>query len=100
LGQLEFINEWTGTAIVTPESIFQLYINETDAETTTNRSIIDIYPANNGNAAHAISGDLYNLYEPGDIRLNWYKVENTDQHIFKYPGDFGASPDDTPYVVV
>lgn len=100
LGQLEFINEWTGMSIVNSESIFQLYINETDPQTTTNRSIIDIYTSNEGNAAHAISADLYNLYEPGDIRLNWYKIENIDQHVFKYPGNFGAAPDDTPYSVI
>lgn len=100
LGQLDFINEWAGTSIVEPESIFQLYINETEVETTTNRSIIDIYTSNNGNAAHAISNDLYSLYETDDIRLNWYKIENTDQHVFKYPGDFGAAPDDTPFSVL
>lgn len=100
LGDLEFINEWTGTAIVTPESIFQLYVNEAGAETTTNRSIIDIYTSNNGNAAHAISADLFDLYEPQDLRLNWYKVEDTDPHVFKYPGEFGAAPDDTPYSVI
>tara|TARA_R110002073_G_scaffold57778_4_gene146630 strand:- start:24394 stop:25896 length:1503 start_codon:yes stop_codon:yes gene_type:complete len=100
LGDLEFINEWTGTEIVQSESIFQLYINEAGETTTTNRSIIDIYTSNNGNAAHAISDDLYDLYEPNDLRLNWYKIENTDQHVFKYPGDFGAAPDDTPYSVI
>ncbi|UOY08311.1 RagB/SusD family nutrient uptake outer membrane protein [Muricauda sp. SCSIO 64092] len=100
LGDLEFINEWAGTAIVLPESIFQLYINEAGADITTNRSIIDIYTSNNGNAAHAISGDLFDLYEAQDLRLNWYKIENTDQHVFKYPGDFGAAPDDTPYSVI
>ncbi|WP_411029792.1 RagB/SusD family nutrient uptake outer membrane protein [Spongiimicrobium sp. 3-5] len=100
LGDLEFINQWTGTSIVVPESIFQLYINEAGEETTTNRSIIDIYTSNNGNAAHAISADLFDLYEAQDLRLNWYKVEDTDQHVFKYPGEFGAAPDDTPYSVI
>ena len=100
LGQLEFINEWAGTSIVIQESILQLYVNEAGSSTTTNRSIIDIYTSNNGNAAHAISNDLYSLYGPDDVRLNWYKIENTDHHVFKYPGDFGASPDDTPFSVI
>lgn len=100
LGQLEFINEWAGPTIVQQESIFQVYVNEAGATTTTNRSIIDIYTSNNGNAAHAIPNDLFDLYEAGDIRLNWYKIENTDQHIFKYPGEFGAAPDDTPFSVI
>ncbi len=100
LGDLEFINEWAGTAITTPETIFQLYVNEAGSSITTNRSIVDIYTSNNGNAAHAISADLFDLYEAQDLRLNWYKIENTDQHVFKYPGDFGAAPDDTPYSVI
>ena len=43
LGQLEFIDDWAGQAIVESESIFQLYINEDNTQITTNRSIIDIY---------------------------------------------------------
>ena len=98
LGNIELINEWSDVAIVTQESIFQLYINEGSG--TTNRSLIDIYTSNNGNAAHAISADLLDLYEPTDLRRNWYKIENTDPHVFKYPGDFGAAPDDTPFSVI
>lgn len=100
LGDIQLVNEWTGTAIVVPESIFQLYINEAGSSVTTNRSIIDIYTSNNGNAAHAVSDDLLDLYESQDLRLNWYIIEDTDEHVFKYPGEFGAAPDDTPYSVI
>ena len=100
LGELAFIDDWAGSVIVESESIFQLYINEDNTQITTNRSIIDIYTANNGNAAHAISNDLLGLYETGDVRNNWYKVENIDPHVFKYPGAFGDAKDDTPYPVL
>ena len=100
LGELEFIDDWAGSVIVESESIFQLYINEDNTAITTNRSIIDIYTANNGNAAHAISNDLLALYEAGDLRNNWYKIENIDPHVFKYPGAFGDAKDDTPYSVL
>ena len=100
LGELEFIDDWAGSVIVESESIFQLYINEDNTEITTNRSIIDIYTSNNGNAAHAISNDLLTLYEAGDVRTNWYKIENIDPHVFKYPGAFGDAKDDTPFSVL
>ncbi|MDN5210541.1 RagB/SusD family nutrient uptake outer membrane protein [Fulvivirgaceae bacterium BMA12] len=101
LGDLEFIDAWAGTVIVESESIFQLYVNEDNPEeVTTNRSIIDIYTSNNGNAAHAISNDLLSLYEAGDVRTNWYKIEDVDPHVFKYPGGFGDARDDTPYSVL
>ena len=100
LGELEFIDDWAGSVIVEPEGIFQLYINEDNTQITTNRSIIDIYTANNGNAAHAISNDLLALYEANDVRTNWYKIENIDPHVFKYPGAFGDAKDDTPFSVL
>src|SRR5690606_33878560 len=64
------------------------------------RSLIDIYTAYGGNAAHAISTGLYDLYDPDDIRRLWYKVEVTDQHIFKYPGGFGLAEDDHSFPIM
>ena len=91
------VDQWYGLApILESEAIFQLDI-DTDDGNFANRSLIDIYTANNGNAAHAVSQDLINLYEVGDARLNWYLDEAAtpalDLHVFKYPGGLGINAD-------
>ncbi len=93
----EFIDQWYKIApVLESEAIFQLDLDEDDGD-FANRSLIDIYTANNGNAAHAISNDLYSLYESSDTRRFWYYDEKatpaTDLHVFKYPGSLGINAD-------
>ncbi len=93
----DFIDQWYGLAPrLESEAIFQLDIDSDDGN-FANRSLIDIYTANNGNAAHAISQDLLSLYETGDARLHWYFDETAtpalDLHVFKYPGGLGINAD-------
>lgn len=93
LDEMEFINEWYSLApIIEDEAIMQLDTDEDDGDFAS-RSYIDIFVANNGNAAHAISDDLLDLYEPADLRRNWYKIEQIDYHVFKYPGGLGLDAD-------
>lgn len=92
-----FVDQWYGLApILESEAIFQLDVDSDDGN-FANRSLIDIYTANNGNAAHAVSQDLINLYEASDARLGWYLDEvatpATDLHVFKYPGGLGINAD-------
>lgn len=92
-----FVDQWYKLApVLASEAIFQLDVDSDDGN-FANRSLIDIYTANNGNAAHAVSQDLINLYEPGDARLAWYLDETatpaTDLHVFKYPGGLGINAD-------
>lgn len=92
-----FVDQWYGLApILSGEAIFQLDVDSDDGN-FANRSLIDIYTANNGNAAHAVSQDLIDLYEPFDARLAWYLDEAatpaTDLHVFKYPGGLGINAD-------
>jgi len=92
-----FVDQWYGLApILEDEAIFQLDVDSDDGN-FANRSLIDIYTANNGNAAHAVSQDLIDLYEAGDARLAWYLDEAAtpapDLHIFKYPGGLGINAD-------
>lgn len=92
-----FVDQWYGLApVLESEAIFQLDVDSDDGN-FANRSLIDIYTANNGNAAHAISMDLLSLYTPGDARLGWYLDEaatpQTDIHVFKYPGGLGINAD-------
>ena len=92
-----FIDQWYSLApVLGSEAIFQLDVDSDDGN-FANRSLVDIYPANNGNAAHAVSQDLINLYEVGDVRVHWYLDEAatpaTDLHIFKYPGGLGINAD-------
>lgn len=93
----DFVDQWYGLApILGGEAIFQLDVDSDDGN-FANRSLIDIYTANNGNAAHAVSQDLIDLYESGDARLAWYLDEAatpaTDLHVFKYPGGLGINND-------
>ncbi|MEP0367759.1 MAG: RagB/SusD family nutrient uptake outer membrane protein [Cyclobacteriaceae bacterium] len=93
----DFVDQWYGLApILGGEAIFQLDVDSDDGN-FANRSLIDIYTANNGNAAHAVSQDLIDLYEAGDARLAWYLDEAatpaTDLHVFKYPGGLGINAD-------
>lgn len=93
----EFVDQWYGLApILESEAIFQLDIDSDDGN-FANRSLIDIYTANNGNAAHAVSQDLLDLYEADDARLHWYLDEAAtpalDLHVFKYPGGLGINAD-------
>jgi hypothetical protein len=93
----QFIDQWYRLApVLESEAIFQLDIDSDDGN-FANRSLIDIYTANNGNAAHAISQDLLNLYEESDVRLFWYLDEAAtpalDLHVFKYPGGLGINAD-------
>jgi hypothetical protein len=93
----DFVDQWYGLAPrLESEAIFQLDV-DTDDGNFANRSLIDIYTANNGNAAHAISQDLLDLYEDGDARLGWYLDEEAtpalDMHVFKYPGGLGINAD-------
>jgi len=93
----DFIDQWYSLSpVLESEAIFQLDVDSDDGN-FANRSLIDIYTANNGNAAHAISNDLFNLYESGDARQNWYLDESattpTDLHVFKYPGGLGINAD-------
>jgi hypothetical protein len=82
--------------VLESEAIFQLDIDEDDGN-FANRSLIDIYTANNGNAAHGISLDLLNKYEPSDARNGWYIDEEDtpalDRHVFKYAGGLGIDAD-------
>lgn len=92
-----FVDQWYRLApVLENEAIFQLDVDSDDGS-FANRSLIDIYTANNGNAAHAVSQDLINLYETGDVRLAWYHDETatlgTDLHVFKYPGGLGINAD-------
>ncbi|MDN5204294.1 RagB/SusD family nutrient uptake outer membrane protein [Fulvivirgaceae bacterium BMA10] len=92
-----FVDQWYSLApVLESEAIFQLDVDSDDGS-FANRSLIDIYTANNGNAAHAVSDDLIDLYEPGDARLAWYHDENAtlapDLHVFKYPGGLGINAD-------
>jgi len=92
-----FVDQWYGLApILESEAIFQLDVDSDDGN-FANRSLIDIYTANNGNAAHAVSQDLIDLYEPDDMRLGWYHDEiatpQPDLHVFKYPGGLGINAD-------
>ena len=93
----DFVDQWYGLAPrLETEAIFQLDV-DTDDGNFANRSLIDIYTANNGNAAHGPSGDLLDLYEPGDARIGWYQDEEAtpalDLHVFKYPGGLGINAD-------
>ncbi len=93
----EFVDQWYSIApVLESEAIFQLDLDEDDGD-FANRSFIDIYTANNGNAAHAISNDLYSLYDSSDVRRFWYYDEKatpaTDLHVFKYPGSLGINAD-------
>ncbi len=93
----DFVDQWYGLApILESEAIFQLDV-DTDDGNFANRSLIDIYTANNGNAAHGVSQDLLDLYEPDDARLGWYIDEPAtpalDLHVFKYPGGLGINAD-------
>lgn len=92
-----FLDEWFRLApIVEDEAIFQLETDEDDGD-FANRSLIDIYLANDGNAAHGASSDLLALYEPGDLRNYWYVDEPAtpapDRHVYKYPGSLGINAD-------
>ncbi len=89
----DFIDQWYSLSpVLESEAIFQLDVDENDGN-FANRSLIDIYPANNGNAAHAVSADLIDLFEPSDVRINWFAVEVTDLHVFKYMGGLGLNAD-------
>jgi len=93
----DFVDQWYRLApVMESEAIFQLDVDSDDGS-FANRSLIDIYTANNGNAAHAVSNDLISLYEAGDARLGWYLDEQatgaTDLHVFKYPGGLGINAD-------
>lgn len=93
----DFIDQWYSLApVLESEAIFQLDVDSDDGN-FANRSLIDIYTANNGNAAHAISNDLFSLYESGDARQSWYLDESAtpaiDLHVFKYPGGLGINND-------
>lgn len=93
----DFVDQWYRLApVLESEAIFQLDVDSDDGS-FANRSLIDIYTANNGNAAHAVSQDLISLYETGDQRLGWYLDEQatgaTDLHVFKYPGGLGINAD-------
>lgn len=93
----DFLDEWYRQApIVEDEAIFQLEVDEDDGD-FANRSLIDIYLANDGNAAHGASTDLLALFEPGDLRNNWFVDEPatpaTDRHVYKYPGSLGLNAD-------
>ena len=93
----DFVDQWYGLApVLESEAIFQLDVDSDDGN-FANRSLIDIYTANNGNAAHGVSQDLLDLYEAGDARLGWYIDEEAtpalDLHIFKYPGGLGINAD-------
>lgn len=98
-GPITLISAWAGRSILQNEGILMLDVSDNDG-VFANRSLIDIYTAYGGNSAHAISNGLYVLYDNSDIRLNWYKVEVTDQHIFKYPGGFGLAEDDHSYAIM
>lgn len=92
-----FLDEWYRLApIVEDEAIFQLEVDEDDGD-FANRSFIDIYLANDGNAAHGASADLLALYEPADLRNYWYVDEPAtpapDRHVYKYPGSLGINAD-------
>lgn len=106
LPALDLIEAWSQREIIAEESIFMLDISSDDG-VFANRSLIDIFTNYGGNAAHGISDDLYNLYEPSDIRRNWYQVEppsvsgsGVDLHVFKYPGTFGFDEDDHSFPVM
>jgi hypothetical protein len=93
----DFVDQWYRLApVLESEAIFQLDIDEDDGN-FANRSLIDIYTANNGNAAHGISLDLLNKYEPSDARNGWYIDEEDtpalDRHVFKYAGGLGIDAD-------
>ena len=89
----DFVTEWYRLApVLESEAIFQLDLDSDDGN-FANRSLIDIYTNNNGNGAHAISEDLRTLYEPADVRQNWYVIEQIDYHVFKYPGGLGINAD-------
>jgi hypothetical protein len=93
----DFVDQWYRLApVLESEAIFQLDIDEDDGN-FANRSLIDIYTANNGNAAHGISGDLLDKYETGDARNGWYVDEEDtpalDRHVFKYAGGLGINAD-------
>ena len=92
-----FVDQWYRLApVLEQEAIFQLDLDSDDGN-FANRSFIDIFTANNGNAAHAVSQDLIDLYEGGDARLAWYIDETAtpapDLHVFKYPGGLGINAD-------
>lgn len=101
-----FINEWYPSGVievVVDESIFQLETDEDDGD-FANRSFIDLYLANDGNAAHGPSQGLLDLYEPGDLRQHWFVDEHStpapDRHIYKYPGSVGINADAHAIVVM
>ncbi len=98
-GDITLISAWAGRTILSREGILLLDVSDDDG-VFANRSLIDIYTAYGGNAAHAVSIGLFNRYDANDIRLNWFKVEVTDQHIFKYPGGFGLAEDDHSYPIM
>lgn len=98
-GDITLISAWAGRSILQNEGILMLDVSDDDG-VFANRSLIDIYTGYGGNSAHAISIGLFDLYDASDIRLNWFKVEVTDQHIFKYPGGFGLAEDDHSYAVM
>lgn len=92
-----FIDEWFRLAMqVGDEAIWQLE-TDTDDGDFANRSLIDIYLANDGNAAHGASADLLALYEPADLRNHWFVDEPAtpapDRHVYKYPGSLGNNAD-------
>ncbi len=91
------LDEWFRLApVVSDEAIFQLEVDEDDGD-FANRSLIDIYLANDGNAAHGASSDLLALYEPSDVRNYWFIDETAtpapDRHVYKYPGSLGINAD-------
>lgn len=92
-----FLDEWFRLAYqVGDEAIWQLEADSDDGDFAS-RSLIDIYLANDGNAAHGASADLLALYEAGDLRNNWFVDEPAtpapDRHVYKYPGSLGNNAD-------
>jgi len=92
-----FLDEWYRIApVVEEEAIFQLEVDEDDGD-FANRSFIDIYLANDGNAAHGASAALLALFEPSDLRNYWFVDEPStpapDRHVYKYPGSLGIDAD-------
>ena len=92
-----FLDEWYRIApVVEEEAIFQLEVDEDDGD-FANRSFIDIYLANDGNAAHGASAALLALFEPADLRNYWFVDEPAtpapDRHVYKYPGSLGINAD-------
>jgi len=93
------ITAWAGREILSTEAIFMLDVSDNDG-VFADRSLIDIYTAYGGNAAHAISLGFLGLYDNNDIRRNWYKVEINDPLVFKYPGGFGLAEDDHNFPIM